>query len=123
MLQMHKADEFKHRTTVHDGRDGCVETLPSKLHVHLPLQKRMERETGARIVIRGKGSVKEGRAGRKEGPAGGKADPGDNEELHVLVTADTEEQLERVSHSFGWCTTVTSLLYLTMVGWHAVCHQ
>lgn len=56
------------------------------------LQKRLEKETGARIVIRGKGSVKEGR-GRKEG---GPPDPSEHEETHVLVTADTDEQLEKV---------------------------
>ncbi|KAL7147585.1 hypothetical protein ABFS83_06G117500 [Erythranthe nasuta] len=54
-------------------------------------QKRMERETGAKIVIRGKGSVKEGRLQQKRDL---KPDYSDNEDLHVLVEADTQESLE-----------------------------
>ncbi|KAL1214215.1 Splicing factor-like protein 1 [Cardamine amara subsp. amara] len=48
--------------------------------------KRMEKETGAKIVVRGKGSVKEGRQQQN--------DPLENEELHVLVEAETQEALE-----------------------------
>ncbi|MCO5583948.1 hypothetical protein L7F22_037866 [Adiantum nelumboides] len=55
-------------------------------------QKRMERETGAKIVIRGKGSAKEGRLGQKRDMW---ADPGENEELHVLIEADNADSLER----------------------------
>ncbi|KAL6509428.1 Splicing factor 1 [Orobanche gracilis] len=47
-------------------------------------QKRMERETGAKIVIRGKGSRKRDL----------KHDPAENEDLHVLVEADTQESLD-----------------------------
>ncbi|KAK9670498.1 hypothetical protein RND81_13G205400 [Saponaria officinalis] len=54
-------------------------------------QKRMEKETGAKIVIRGKGSVKEGRLQQKLNL---KPDLGENEDLHVLVEADTQESLE-----------------------------
>ncbi|XP_074302302.1 splicing factor-like protein 1 [Silene latifolia] len=54
-------------------------------------QKRMEKETGAKIVIRGKGSVKEGRLQQKLNL---KPDSGENEDLHVLVEADTAESLE-----------------------------
>lgn len=54
-------------------------------------QKRMERETGAKIVIRGKGSVKEGRLQQKRDL---KPDPSENEDLHVLVEADTQESLD-----------------------------
>ncbi|KAJ4916981.1 splicing factor-related [Raphanus sativus] len=50
-------------------------------------QKRMERETGAKILIRGKGSMKEGRLDMKY-------DPAENEDLHVLVEAETLEALE-----------------------------
>lgn len=53
-------------------------------------QKRMERETGAKIVIRGKGSMKEGRLQKKDM----KYDPAENEDLHVLVEAETQEALE-----------------------------
>ncbi|CAN8324455.1 unnamed protein product [Cochlearia groenlandica] len=51
-------------------------------------QKRMQRETGAKIVIRGKGSAKEGRMQQK------KYDPAENEDLHVLIEADTQEAVE-----------------------------
>ncbi|EPS70750.1 hypothetical protein M569_04006, partial [Genlisea aurea] len=54
-------------------------------------QKRMERETGAKIVIRGKGSVKEGRLQQKRDL---KHDLAENEDLHVLVEADTQEALD-----------------------------
>lgn len=54
-------------------------------------QKRMEKETGAKIVIRGKGSVKEGRLQQKQNL---KPDPSENEDLHVLVEADTQESLD-----------------------------
>ncbi|KAK4740675.1 hypothetical protein SAY87_024263 [Trapa incisa] len=54
-------------------------------------QKRMERETGAKIVVRGKGSVKEGRLLQKRDL---KPDPSENEDLHVLVEADTQEALD-----------------------------
>ncbi|XP_044467697.1 splicing factor-like protein 1 [Mangifera indica] len=54
-------------------------------------QKRMERETGAKIVIRGKGSVKEGRLQQKRDL---KPDLSENEDLHVLVEAETQESLE-----------------------------
>ena len=54
-------------------------------------QKRMQQESGAKIALRGRGSVKDGRAGRA-----GLADPGDNEDLHVLITADTEDSLNKV---------------------------
>jgi len=55
-------------------------------------QKKMEKETGAKIAIRGRGSVKEGK-GRRDG----KTQPGEDEPLHVLVTADTEAQLNNAS--------------------------
>lgn len=48
-------------------------------------QKRMERETGCKISIRGKGSVKDGKSK--------KGQPGEDEPLHVLLTADSEAQL------------------------------
>ncbi|XP_009802234.1 splicing factor-like protein 1 [Nicotiana tabacum] len=54
-------------------------------------QKRMEKETGAKIVIRGKGSIKEGRLQQKGNL---KPDPSENEDLHVLVEAENQESLE-----------------------------
>ena len=55
-------------------------------------QKKLERETGARIVIRGKGSVKDGRKGYRGAP-----DPSEDEDLHVLITAETQEQVDAAS--------------------------
>jgi splicing factor 1 len=55
-------------------------------------QKRMERETGCKIAIRGKGSVKEGK-GRRDG----QVNAGEDDRLHVLITADNEPQLEKAA--------------------------
>ncbi|KAJ7259609.1 hypothetical protein O6H91_Y409000 [Diphasiastrum complanatum] len=55
-------------------------------------QKRMERETGTKIVIRGKGSVKEGRSHQRREF---KADSSENEDLHVLIEADNQDSLEK----------------------------
>ncbi|KAK4057239.1 hypothetical protein OIO90_001734 [Microbotryomycetes sp. JL221] len=50
--------------------------------------KKMERESGAKISIRGKGSVKEGK-----GRPGHEDD--ENEELHCVVTADTQDKVDK----------------------------
>lgn len=52
-------------------------------------QKRMQKETNTKIAIRGKGSVKEG-ASRDP-----KYDYGEDEELHVLITGDKQEDVRR----------------------------
>ncbi|KAI9294708.1 putative splicing factor [Neoconidiobolus thromboides FSU 785] len=51
--------------------------------------KKMETETGCKISIRGKGSVKEGKR-TDAGPI-----PGIDEELHCLITGDTEEKVQK----------------------------
>ncbi|KAJ3285914.1 hypothetical protein HK104_009248, partial [Borealophlyctis nickersoniae] len=51
--------------------------------------KRIESESGAKISIRGKGSVKEGKSRSDGAPA-----PGEEDELHCLVTADSEEKVK-----------------------------
>ena len=48
----------------------------------------MEQQTGTKIAVRGKGSMKDGRANLGDAS---------EEELHVLITADTDEQLEKAS--------------------------
>mmetsp|Transcript_26088 Transcript_26088/g.66236 ORF Transcript_26088/g.66236 Transcript_26088/m.66236 type:complete len:415 (+) Transcript_26088:237-1481(+) len=54
--------------------------------------RELEKDTGAKISIRGKGSVKEGKV-RKDG----RPDPDAHEPQHVVVVADTEDQLERAA--------------------------
>nr|CCA26015.1 conserved hypothetical protein [Albugo laibachii Nc14] len=51
-------------------------------------QKRMEDESGAKILIRGKGSSKDAFG-----------EPDENDDLHVLITADSEEAIARAQAS------------------------
>ena len=51
----------------------------------------MEIETGAKIIIRGKGSVKEGKVGRKDG----QPLPGEDEPLHAFITATAPEPVKK----------------------------
>ncbi|CAL4088135.1 unnamed protein product, partial [Meganyctiphanes norvegica] len=53
--------------------------------------KAMEKDTGAKIIIRGKGSVKEGKVGRKDGGPM----PGEDEPLHAYVTASNPESVKK----------------------------
>ena len=50
-------------------------------------QKRMQKETNTKIAIRGRGSVKDGAA---RDP---KYDYGEEEELHVLITGDSQQDV------------------------------
>ncbi|KAK9767247.1 Branchpoint-bridging protein, variant 3 [Basidiobolus ranarum] len=52
--------------------------------------KKMETESNAKISIRGKGSVKEGKS-RQDGAMA----PGQDEDLHCLITADDEEKVKK----------------------------
>ncbi|KAG5443846.1 Splicing factor 1 [Clonorchis sinensis] len=53
--------------------------------------KALEKETGAKIIIRGKGSVKEGKVGRRDGlPL-----PGEDEPLHAFVSAPVAEAVQK----------------------------
>lgn len=47
-------------------------------------------KTGAKIIIRGKGSVKEGKIGRKDG----QPLPGEDEPLHAYITANDPENVK-----------------------------
>lgn len=51
----------------------------------------MEKDTGAKIIIRGKGSVKEGKVGRKDG----QPLPGEDEPLHAFITAPNPEAVRK----------------------------
>lgn len=53
--------------------------------------KAMEKDTGAKIIIRGKGSVKEGKVGRKDG----QPLPGEDEPLHAFITAANPECVKK----------------------------
>ncbi|GMH33986.1 hypothetical protein BSKO_01820 [Bryopsis sp. KO-2023] len=55
-------------------------------------QKRMQKETNTKIAIRGKGSVKEGAA---RDP---KYDYGEDEQLHVLITGDRQEDVDEAAN-------------------------
>lgn len=50
----------------------------------------MEKETGARMILRDRGSPREGKAQQKDA----KPDPSENEDLHVLVEADNQKSLD-----------------------------
>ena len=53
--------------------------------------KGLEKDTGAKIIIRGKGSVKEGKVGGKAGhPL-----PGEDEPLHAYVTSNNPESVKK----------------------------
>jgi hypothetical protein len=52
--------------------------------------KKMESETGSKISIRGKGSVKEGKS-----RSDGQPQPGQDEDLHCLITADSDEKIAK----------------------------
>ena len=51
----------------------------------------MEKETGAKIIIRGKGSIKEGKVGRKDG----QPLPGEDEPLHAYITGTNPESVKK----------------------------
>lgn len=67
-------------------------------------QKRMQKETNTKIAIRGRGSVKEGAA---RDP---KYDYGEEEELHVLISGDTQQDVSLACCSH--CTTSAQMLWL-----------
>ncbi|PAV92008.1 hypothetical protein WR25_22126 [Diploscapter pachys] len=52
--------------------------------------KALEAETGAKIIIRGKGSMKEGKLASRVGPM-----PGENEPLHAYVTGPTRDIISK----------------------------
>ena len=54
-------------------------------------QKRMQKETNTRIVIRGKGSVKEGSSRTAT------RDDNEDDEMHVLVSGETDDDVDRAA--------------------------
>jgi splicing factor 1 len=53
--------------------------------------KSMEKDSGSKIIIRGKGSVKEGKIGRKDG----QPMPGEDEPLHAFVTGPSIDAVKK----------------------------
>jgi splicing factor 1 len=53
-------------------------------------QKRMEKETNCKIAIRGRGSVKEGSKGKK-------LNADDDDDLHVLIMGERQEDIEKAA--------------------------
>ena len=56
-------------------------------------QKELEANTGCKIAIRGRGSVKVGARGRRDG----KVMEGDNEPLHVVISGDDQKAVDAAS--------------------------
>ena len=55
--------------------------------------RQLEKDTGAKIIIRGKGSIKEGKVGRKDG----QPLPGEDEPLHAYITANVPEAVKKAA--------------------------
>ena len=77
--------------------------------------KKMEKETGGKIMIRGKGSMKEGK-GRKDG----QPQPGENETLHALITAPTHEALKKAVEKVSLCMAVCEYICVYMCAFECV---
>lgn len=67
----------------------------------------MEKETGAKIIIRGKGSVKEGKVARKDG----QPLPGEDEPLHAYVTGNNPEYVQKAVNKVFFNKFITVYLY------------
>lgn len=93
------------------SRAGCtaahIQLQACSIHAGLIIgprgntQKRMQMETNTKIAIRGRGSVKEGAA---RDP---KYDYGEDEELHVLITGDSQVSPQCVVCLLSSCNTLT----------------
>jgi splicing factor 1 len=70
-------------------KEGTVNYIGLILGPRGTTQKALEREFTCRVAIRGKGSVKDGRA---RGPAA----PDDDDKLHVVISAEGIDALERI---------------------------
>lgn len=71
----------------------------------------MEKETGAKIIIRGKGSVKEGKVGRKDG----QPLPGEDEPLHAYITATNPEHVKKAVERVRLWNVTSCMLFLFLL--------
>ena len=74
-----------------DFRASRRKKIEAKTWVNLYTWTLFVLQTGAKIIIRGKGSVKEGKIGRKDG----QPLPGEDEPLHAYVTANNPENVKK----------------------------
>ena len=67
-------------------------------------------QTGAKIIIRGKGSVKDGKIGRKDG----QPLPGEDEPLHAYVTANNPENVKKAVEKVksSYCQSSMSVIII-----------
>lgn len=70
----------------------------------------MEKETGAKIIIRGKGSVKEGKVARKDG----QPLPGEDEPLHAYVTGNNPEYVQKAVNKVFYFLSQLICYYLIL---------
>jgi len=70
--------------------------------------KKMESESGAKIAIRGKGSVKEGK-GRSDAAHSSNQE----EDLHCLIMADTEEKVNKAKKLINNIIETVSIFHTT----------
>ncbi|KAG5926564.1 Branchpoint-bridging protein [Claviceps africana] len=80
--------------------------------------KKMETESGAKIAIRGKGSVKEGK-GRSDAAHSSNQE----EDLHCLIMADTEEKINKAKQLIHNVIETVSLLLLDFAADFMVSNQ
>lgn len=79
--------------------------------------KNIEKECCAKIMIRGKGSVKEGKVGRKDG----QMLPGEDEPLHALVTANTMENVKKAVEQVKFPSAFWIQVYLCVFDNYVLC--
>ena len=70
----------------------------------------MSHQTGAKIIIRGKGSVKEGKIGRKDGMPM----PGEDEPLHAYITATNPDNVAKATAKVN-SKDLSSLSYMCLL--------
>ncbi|XP_071037847.1 splicing factor 1 [Parasteatoda tepidariorum] len=84
--------EYRTRKKLEDDRHSLIQEMYScNPEYKPPPDYKSIVSTGAKIIIRGKGSVKEGKVGRKDG----QPLPGEDEPLHAFVTGNSNESVKK----------------------------